>query len=160
MASGPTCWRAVRTSTASTGSGKRRTGRWARPAKKGGHRPQPNPLILSLPKDRGKPGVKRSILVEGDGGPLAVAVAGANVPDAQLLAATLDAVIVERPEPDEDYPQHVCLDKGSDNPTGWEATVDREYEPHIALIRDERPERPKQHPPRRWVVESTQSHYP
>ena len=99
--------------------------------------------------------MKRSLLVEKDGGPLAVVLAGANIPDAQLLAQTLDAVIVERPEPEPEYPQHLCLDKGYDNPAGWEATVDREYLPHIALIRDERPERPKRHPARRWVVERT-----
>ena len=99
--------------------------------------------------------MKRSILVEGDGGPLAVALAGANVPDAQLPAATLDAVIVERPEPEPDYPQNLCLDKGYDNDAGWEAAVDHDYIPHIALIRDERPERPKRHPARRWVVERT-----
>jgi transposase len=31
--------------------------------------------------------------------------------------------------------------------------VDHEYAPHIALIRDARPERSKQHPARRWLVE-------
>jgi len=46
-------------------------------------------------------------------------------------------------------------DKGYDNETGWGACVDHDYEPHIALIRDERPERPKRHPARRWVVERT-----
>lgn len=107
------------------------------------------------PTDRAKPGVKTSLLVEGDGGPLAVVVAGANVPDAQLLAATLDATVVERPELAADFPQHLSLDKGYDNPTGWETTVERDYEPHIAAIRDERPPRPKRHPARRWVVERT-----
>jgi putative transposase len=107
------------------------------------------------PTDRAKNGVKKSLLVEKDGGPLAVVVAGANVPDAQLLAATLDAVIVERPEPEPDYPQHLCLDKGFDNDTGWEATVERGYEPHIALVHDERPARPKRFKPKRWVVERT-----
>jgi hypothetical protein len=41
-------------------------------------------------------GMKRSLLVEADGGPLAVVIAGANVPDAQLLAATIEAVVLER----------------------------------------------------------------
>ena len=41
--------------------------------------------------------MKRSLLVEADGGPLAVVVAGANVPDAKLLAATIEAVVLERP---------------------------------------------------------------
>jgi putative transposase len=99
--------------------------------------------------------VKRSLLVEGDGGPLAVVVAGANVPDAKLLAETLDAVVPERPPVEPDWPQHLLLDKGFDNADGWGAAVDRDYTPHIALIRDERPPRPKRHKPRRWGVERT-----
>ena len=107
------------------------------------------------PTDRGKPGVKRSLLVEADGGPLAITIAGANVPDAQLLQATIGAIVLERPEPEPDFPQHLCLDKGYDNDTGWETTIDHGYDPHIAMIRDERPPRPKRHKPRRWVVERT-----
>jgi putative transposase len=99
--------------------------------------------------------VKRSLLVEADGGPLAVVVAGANVPDAHLLEATIEAVVLERPEPEPDFPQHLCLDKGYDNPAGWGACIDHDYQPHIALIRDERPARPQRHKPRRWVVERT-----
>jgi SAM-dependent methyltransferase len=71
--------------------------------------------------------VKRSLLVEQDGGPLAVGIAGAKVPDAQLLAATSDAVVVERPEPEPDWPQHRCLDKGYDNPTGGGLTPQRRW---------------------------------
>jgi putative transposase len=107
------------------------------------------------PTDRAKSGVKRSLLVEKDGGPLAVVVAGAKVPDAQLLAATIEAVVVERPEPEPDYPQHLCLDKGYDNETGWAVLVDYEYEAHIQLIRDLRPPRNERYKPRRWVVERT-----
>ncbi len=101
--------------------------------------------------------MKRSLLVEKDGGPLAVVIAGANVPDVQLLAATIDAIVVERPEPEPEWPQHLCLDKGydSDSDDAWGACVDFDYIPHIALIRDERPPRPKRHPARRWVVERT-----
>jgi transposase len=99
--------------------------------------------------------VKRSLLVEADGGPLAISIAGANVPDAQLLDQTIRSIVLERPDPEPEYPQHLCLDKGYDNEAGWGACVDHEYEPHIALIRDERPDRPKRHKPRRWVVERT-----
>ena len=99
--------------------------------------------------------MKRSILVEADGGPLGVVIAGANVPDAQLLAKTIEAVVLERPPVEAGWPQHLCLDKGYDNEDGWGACVDHEYEPHIALIRDERPARPKRTPARRWVVERT-----
>jgi putative transposase len=49
--------------------------------------------------------VKRSLLVEATGGPLAVVVSGANTHDTKLLAETLDAVIVARPEPTEEAPQ-------------------------------------------------------
>jgi hypothetical protein len=104
--------------------------------------------------------VKRSLLVEADGGPLAVVVAGANVPDAQLLEKTIEAVVLERPPVEEGWPQHLCLDKGYDNEAGWGACIDHEYEPHIALIRDERSAHPKPHKPRRWVVERVRHEAP
>ncbi len=107
------------------------------------------------PTDRAKPGVKQSLLVEADGGPLAIVIAGANVPDAQLLQATIDAIVLDRPEPEPDFEQHLCLDKGYDNPTGWGTCIDRDYLPHIATIRDERPPRPKRYRARRWIVERT-----
>jgi putative transposase len=99
--------------------------------------------------------VKRSLLVEGDGGPLGAVVAAANVPDFRLLEATLDAVVVPRPEPTARRLQHLCLDKGYDNDTGWGVALERDYEPHIAQIRDSRPPRPRHVPARRWVVERT-----
>jgi putative transposase len=98
--------------------------------------------------------VKQSLLTEADGGPLGIVVAGANVPDAQLLAATIEAIVVERPPVEEGYEQHLATDKAYDNDTGWGACLDHEYVPHIALIA-ERPPRPKRHKPRRWVVERT-----
>ena len=45
-------------------------------------------------------------------------VAGANVHDTKLLEATLAAIVVERPQPTDQAPQHLYLDKGYDNPTG------------------------------------------
>ena len=99
--------------------------------------------------------MKRSAIVEADGGPLGIVVAGANVPDAQLLDATIDAIVLERPPVEEGDEQHLALDKGYDNDTGYGTCLDHDYQPHIALIRDERPPRPAQHPARRWVVERT-----
>jgi putative transposase len=101
--------------------------------------------------------VKRSLLVEATGGPLAVVVAGANTHDTKLLAATLDAVVVPRPEPTEAAPQHLCLDKGYDNPTGRQATAAHKYQAHIRRIGEEKldEQREKRHPARRWVVERT-----
>jgi hypothetical protein len=80
-------------------------------------------------------------------------VAGANVPDARLLAATLEVIVAERPTLN--WPQHLCLDEGYDNETGWGVVVEYGYEPHIQLIRDLRPPRKKCHTPRRRVVERT-----
>jgi transposase len=66
------------------------------------------------PTDRGKHRTKRSMLSDGHGLPLAVVVAGANVPDMKLAAPTLDALVVTRPEPTGEQPQHLCLDAGYD----------------------------------------------
>ncbi len=64
--------------------------------------------------DRGKQGVKRSLLTDAKGIPLSVVVAGANINDHLLLDQTLRESIVERPVPSRTYPQGLCLDKGYD----------------------------------------------
>ncbi len=51
------------------------------------------------PTDRGKRGTKRSLLTDGKGIPLAVAIDGANRHDSKLLVATLDGLVVARPVP-------------------------------------------------------------
>lgn len=101
--------------------------------------------------------MKRSLLVEADGGPLAIVLAGANVHDTKLLAETLDAIVVARPEPTPESPQHLCLDKGYDNPTGEAAVAAHNYVPHIRRIGEEKKDLRgrKRHPARRWVVERT-----
>ena len=103
--------------------------------------------------------MKRSLLVEAAGGPLAVVISGANTHDAKLLSATLEAVIVERPQPTEERPQHLCLDKGYDNPTGREAVEQHQYRPHIRRIGKEKLDEggEKRYPARRWIVERTLS---
>lgn len=104
--------------------------------------------------------MKASLLVEADGGPLAVVVAGANVHDTKLLDATLAAVVVERPQPMAEAPQHLCLDKAYDNPTGHQTVAAHGYLPHIRRIGEEKfdPETAeKVYPARRWVVERTLS---
>jgi putative transposase len=101
--------------------------------------------------------VKRSLVVEADGGPLGLAIAGANVHDTKLLAETLEGIVVERPEPTAEAPQHLCLDKGYDHPTGHHAAVEHHYTPHIRRIGEEKfdERRRTRHPARRWVVERT-----
>jgi putative transposase len=102
--------------------------------------------------------VKRSLLVEAAGGPLAVVIAGANVHDTTLLAATLEAVVVVRPQPTPEHPQHLCLDLGYDNPTGADAVLTHQYVPHLRRIGKEKLDlltgMPR-FPARRWVVERT-----
>jgi putative transposase len=55
--------------------------------------------------------------MEKDGGPLAVVIAGANVPDHKLLAATIESMVVQRPEPEPYWPQHLCLDRATTTST-------------------------------------------
>jgi len=84
-------------------------------------------------------------------------VAGANVHDTKLLRQTIEAIVVDRPEATAEAPQHLCLDKGYDNPTGQSATEAAGYLPHIRRIGEEKLDarRRKRHPARRWVVERT-----
>ena len=63
--------------------------------------------------------------------------------------------MLARPPVEAGYEQHLLLDKGYDNETGYGVCLDHEYEPHIAMKRDERPPRTTQYPARRWVVERT-----
>lgn len=51
------------------------------------------------PTDRGKQGVKCSLLTDGAGIPLALVIDGANRHDMKLLCATLDGIVIARPEP-------------------------------------------------------------
>jgi putative transposase len=92
--------------------------------------------------------------VDAKGGILSVTVAGANRPDCKLLAQTVADLIVGRPEPEEG-PQHICLDKGYDNPSGQSAAQDAGYVAHIRKIGEEpaTEAQKKRHPARRWVVE-------
>ena len=62
-------------------------------------------------------------MVDGDGGPLGVVIAGANVVEQKLLKGTIEAIVVERPDPDE-VQQNLCLDKGYDNPRSREAAAE------------------------------------
>lgn len=109
------------------------------------------------PTDRGKKGCKRSLLVEASGGPLSIVVAAANVHDTKLLDQTLNNLVAKRPRMTRRRRQHLCLDKGYDNPTGHAAVRTNRYVPHIRHIGEEKLHRRKRGraKPRRWVVERT-----
>ena len=83
-------------------------------------------------------------------------IAGANVVEQKLLKATIEAIVVERPDPAK-VEQHLSLDKGYDNPHGRAAAAEAGYVPHIRRIGEEakKCDRSKGHKPRRWVVERT-----
>ena len=63
------------------------------------------------PTDRGKRGVKRSLLTEAAGVPVGLAVEGANRHDMKPVGATVDGLPVERPASSPAHPLGMCLDK-------------------------------------------------
>src|SRR5258708_1926553 len=112
------------------------------------------------PTDRGKHGTKRSTLSEGHGLPLAVVGAGANIHDMKLAAPTLAALVVARPAPAMDQPQHLCLDAGYDYDLPRFAAQQRNYIAPIRPRGEERAHAGSSEPskkPRRWVVERLHS---
>jgi len=111
------------------------------------------------PTDRSKSGTKRSILVEGNGIPLAVAVAGANRHDMKLAEPTLESIVIERPKPTKKHPQNLCLDKAYDFPEVDELVADWGYTGHIARrgVDQSKRKRIPGYRARRWVVERTNS---
>lgn len=106
------------------------------------------------PTDRAKSGVKRHILTDGRGVPIAAVITGANVPDASVIGEVLDAVVMRGPRGPR-RPEHLCLDKGYDYPHVVPAIRLRGIQPHIRR-RGEQPLLGKiRGKPRRWVVERT-----
>jgi len=68
------------------------------------------------PTDRAISGTKRSIVVDGKGVPLGITVDAANRHDMKMTKATLQSIVVHRPEPTIRLKQHMCMDKGYDFP--------------------------------------------
>jgi putative transposase len=88
------------------------------------------------PTDRGKSGVKRSLLTDGRGVPLGVVVAPANRNDSKLVERTFEA----RPlRPPRGTRQRICLDKGYDFPEVEEVAEAYWFESHTRR-RGETPE--------------------
>jgi putative transposase len=138
-------------STASTGVGWRSTAPWARRRSAGG-KTGPNPT------DRGKRGVKRSLLTDGRGTPLSVVVDGANRNDHKLMRETLEAITVERPAPTDELPQHLCLDKGYDYGEPRELAIEFSFTLHLRTRGEESHAKRYAHAKaRRWVVERAHS---
>jgi putative transposase len=111
------------------------------------------------PTDRAKQGVKRSLLTEGGGVPIGLAVDGANRNDFKLVKATLASIPVERPDSGGGAPQGLCLDKGYDYDEVRELAVAFGYTAHIHSRGEEAQALKRQirFQARRWVVERTHS---
>ncbi len=124
---------------------------WLGKARSGGDQIGPNPT------DRAKNGTKKSALTDAAGGPLSIVIAPANVNDHKLLEATIEAMVIERPEPTEQSPQNLCLDKAYDNKLSREVVKKHGYKDHIRRIGEEKLDQKgkKKHPARRYVVERT-----
>jgi putative transposase len=103
--------------------------------------------------------------------PLALIVAGANRNDMKLAEMTLDHLMIARPSPTQEKPQHLCLDAGYDYDAVYETVRAHHYEPHIRPNHHNRAQtQPTPEPeaqtsshlestkqPRRWVVERLHS---
>lgn len=110
------------------------------------------------PTDRGKLGVKRSVLTDARGVPLGVAVAGANAHDQTLVEETLTSIPVRRPRPRGRKKQHLCCDKGYDADSVRRVAKRRGYIAHIRTRGEESEQKRRWGKrARRWVVERTQS---
>ena len=110
------------------------------------------------PTDRGKQGVKRSVMTETAGIPVGLAVEGANVHDIRLLRKTIEDCFhrlgYDKADPKN---EHLCLDKAYDSAAIREL-VEKVfgYTAHIRSRGEERRQKNRdKNRPRRWVVERT-----
>lgn len=103
--------------------------------------------------------MKRSLLTDGQGVPVGLVVEGANRHDMKLVQATLDSIVVTRPEPTPDQPQGLCLDKGYDYDEVRALVAEFGFTAHIRPRDEEARDlaRDANHRARRWVVERTHS---
>jgi putative transposase len=111
------------------------------------------------PTDRGKLGTKRSVLTDGGGVPIGLAVEGANRNDFKMVEATITSIPVERPGPTPEQAQGICLDKGYDYDEVRELLAKFGFTAHIRARGEEAQaiKREARYKARRWVVERTHS---
>ena len=118
----------------------------------GGGKTGPNPT------DRGKRGVKRSVLTDGRGVPLGAVIEGANRNDHKLMRQTLQSIPIKRPKPTRQRPQHLCLDKGFDYDEPRALAQEFGFTLHLRTRGEEvTARRHARAKARRWVVERTHS---
>ncbi len=91
--------------------------------------------------------------------PIGVATAGANRHDMKLTRPTIESIIIERPEPSEEQPQGMCLDKGYDYDEVRDILREFGFTAHIRPRGEEANAIKRQagFKARRWVVERSHS---
>ena len=116
------------------------------------------------PTDRGKLGVKRSLLSEARGVPVALVIAGANRHDLPLLEYTLESIpprlevrrqrLLRRARAKAlTRSQNLCLDKGFDSAKAHRIADEFGLCPHIRSRGEEAAQKQEGKKARRWVVE-------
>jgi putative transposase len=99
------------------------------------------------------------LLTEGQGVPIGLVVEGANRHDMKLVRATIENIVVQRPEPTPQQPQGMCLDKGYDYQEVRDILQEFGFTEHIRSRGQEAQEIKIEagKKARRWVVERTHS---
>jgi putative transposase len=128
-----------------------------------GWRHDPSPAwgakVGKHPTARGKIGTTRSLLTDGSGVPIGLAVAGANRNDCTLTRETIESLAVEQPNPPAEALHGMCLDQGYDYEEVRSLLAEFGFTAHIRT-RGEEAKALKAEPgvkARRWVVERTHS---
>lgn len=91
--------------------------------------------------------------------PIGLAADGANRHDMKLVRATIESIVIERPEPTQEQPQGMCLDKGYDFEEVRDMLVEFGFTAHIRSRGEEAQalKRDAGEKARRWVVERSHS---
>lgn len=91
--------------------------------------------------------------------PIGLAVDGANRHDMKLVRATIESIVIERPEPTQEQSQGMCLDKGYDFEEVRDTLVEFGFTAHIRSRGEEAQalKRDAGEKARRWVVERSHS---
>jgi hypothetical protein len=111
------------------------------------------------PPARGPLGPTRRVRTEGQGRPRGVAMAGAQRQEMTWVDASVEALLVTRPEATVRWPQPRCVDRGDDAEVGretlaaWGATAPSRRRGEARPAKGERPGDQV----RRWEVEQTPS---
>jgi transposase len=109
--------------------------------------------------DRGKQGVKRSVVTDANGMAIGVAVAGANRNDFKMARETLESIAIQRPLPTARKPSGMCLDKDYDKAEVYALLEEFSFTAHVRARGEEAQElkRNTKAKARRWVVERNHS---